>query len=394
MWRWDQGHLAYFQFDALRQISAFAISHDFKAARRTELEAHTGLAFAAPTTHSPWRNYSRALKLCLLVSEVGEVVRPTRVALLLAAPGSVTCDEYLHFIARAFTDPSPALDGWKPTAHRRYPLLFALRYILTKGAILHEPVTTLAEIFAAYKLTEFTGGESEAAFIEAVGRHKRFGIAGQNLQEDCRQARESLKVISQLSYLHLGKSSLMLPLDAASILPILRGLRPIQGPRASDREAELRRLADLFRVGKDETFVDYLNTAANDVVQSGFLEGTKVKKTHLVIERNQSLRKAFFDSNPSPLCDMCALDTNATYPWAKRVLDLHHLLPLSSGIQVKKSSTTLDDLVPVCPSCHRAIHRFYDQWLSKEGLADFPNEILAKGVYRDLKVGFHGAVHA
>jgi len=81
-------------------------------------------------------------------------------------------------------------------------------------------------------------------------------------------------------------------------------------------------------------------------------------------------------------------------PWAKRVLDLHHLLPLSSGIQVKKFSTTLDDLVPVCPSCHRAVHRYYDQWLSKEGLLDFPNEIQARVVYGDLKAGFRGAVHA
>jgi hypothetical protein len=50
--------------------------------------------------------------------------------------------------------------------------------------------------------------------------------------------------------------------------------------------------------------------------------------------------------------------------------------------------------VPVCPSCHRAVHRYYDQWLSKEGLLDFPNEIQARVVYGDLKAGFRGAVHA
>jgi predicted HNH restriction endonuclease len=147
-------------------------------------------------------------------------------------------------------------------------------------------------------------------------------------------------------------------------------------------------------VGEDEIFADYLNAAANDVIQSGFVEGNRVKKTHLVIERNNRLRQAYFHTHPSPHCDVCSLDTRATYPWANRILDLHHLLPLSSGIQVKKSSTTFDDLVPVCPSCHRAIRRFYDQWLCREGLEDFPNETQARVVYRDLKAGFRGAVHA
>ncbi len=48
MWHWDQGHLAYFQFDALRQISVFITKHDFKTAQREELLQTTGLAFAAP----------------------------------------------------------------------------------------------------------------------------------------------------------------------------------------------------------------------------------------------------------------------------------------------------------------------------------------------------------
>jgi len=272
--------------------------------------------------------------------------------------------------------------------------LFALRYLLVKRAFLQEPVSTLSEIFGAYKLTGFVGDESEAAFIDAVGRHKRFEAAGSRATEDVRQARESLKVMAQISYLHLEKSQIVLSLDASSALSILKGLRPVHGPRSADRESELRRLAAQFRIGPDGSFIDYLNTAANDVIQSGFIEGNKVKKTHLVIERNSSLREAFFNSRPSALCDVCSLDTKATYPWAKRVLDLHHLLPLSSGIQVKKFSTTLDDLVPVCPSCHRAVHRYYDQWLTKEGLLDFPNEIQARVVYSDLKAGFRGAVHA
>lgn len=394
MWRWDQGHLPYFQFDALRQISAFVVIRDFKTAGRAELSAETGLDFAAPPTHSPWRNYSRVLKLCLLVSEVGEVARPTPIAHLLATPGSVTCDEYLHFLVRAFTDPSPALEGWDPHVRCRFPLLFTLRYLLVKRAVLHESVSTLAEIFGAYLQTGFSGDESEAEFTDIARQHKRFESAGLGLTNDVRQARESLKVISQLSYLHLEKFRIVLSLSAPSALSILKGFRPVEGPKAENREDELRRLADMFRVSENTVFVDYLNSAANDVIQSGFVEGNKVKKTHLVIERNAGLRQAFFDSHPTVLCDVCSLDTKATYPWAKRVLDLHHLLPLSSGIQVKRWGTTFADLVPVCPSCHRAIHRYYDQWLSTRGLNDFETEHQARVVYCALKEGFRGAVHA
>lgn len=221
MWRWDQGRLAYFQFDALRQLSVFAMNHDFRAASRSLLESETDLPFAAGP-NSPWRNYSRVLKLCLLVSQTGKVAHPTHVAELLAIPGSVTCDEYLHFLVRAFTDPSPALEGWKPNSRFRYPLLFSLRYLLAKRAVVHEPVITLSEIFEAYKQTNFLGDESELAFVQAVGQHKKYCAAGSNMVEDCRQARESLKVISQLSYLDFKKSSIVLSLDAPNALLIFK----------------------------------------------------------------------------------------------------------------------------------------------------------------------------
>jgi hypothetical protein len=92
MWRWDQGRLAYFQFDALRQISVFVAKHNFKASQRPVLLAETGLAFAAPGTYSPWRNYSRVLKLCLLVSEIGELAQPTHGPNVFS-----TCIIFFHF---------------------------------------------------------------------------------------------------------------------------------------------------------------------------------------------------------------------------------------------------------------------------------------------------------
>lgn len=399
MWHWDQGHGPYFWFDSLRRLSQYVVAHNFKAASREELLDATGLSFAAPVTHSPWRQYSRALKLTFLVSEDQGKAVPTPVAQLLSVPGRTTCDQYMHFLARAFTEPSPALQEWVPNTNFRYPLLFTLKYVLTKRSVSRDPVSTLDEIIGAFLQSGFVGDEPEEAFIGIVGPATGYANQINRVPENLRrQARESLGVLAQISYLHLGNSRLTVSLDAEDAATVFADLHPVLGPHAADRETEIRRVATLFRDGATEDFYDYPNTAASDVVQSGFMEGNKVEKTHLTIERNQSLRRAFFMAHNTAFCDVCSLNTVLTYPWTDRVLDLHHLLPLCSGMRVTtigtKTGTTLDDLVPVCPSCHRAIHRFYGRWLKQKGLLDFENEGQARTVYRDMKAQFHGAVHA
>lgn len=393
MWHWDQGRLPYFQFDAVRQISTFVTAHNFKAATREELVDAIGLPFA-PKNYTPWRNYSRILKTCLLVSEEGEIARPTPVAESLAQPGAVTSDEYFHFLARAYTEPSPALSDWTPSAHVRYPLLFTLKYLLARTQIERWPIASVDEIIGAYRASEFVGEEPEAEFISLASAHAGFSSTGcpENLR---RQARESVRVLAQLSYLHYSShKSISISLHPKDALPQMRRLNPIGGSRATDAESELRRVAGMFHGALDGRALEYPNTIANDVVQSGFREGNKVKRIHLAIERNQALRKAFFSSTPTTRCDMCSLETATTYPWAERILELHHLLPLSSGIRVNKKGTTLDDLVAVCPTCHRAIHRYYDRWLHDNKLADFPNEAEAHAVYKGMKANFKGAIHA
>ncbi len=396
MWHWDQGHLAYFQFEAVRQIATFVERHNFKEATRSRLLAATGLPFPAPeATHSPWRNYSRALKLCLLVSEVGTRAQPTPVARILSQAGAVTCDEYLHFLVRAFTSPSPALKDWRPDADFRYPLLFALKYLLTKAAITEGPVASLDEIIGAYEVTGFDGDEDANKFIGIIRSAARYEASGSNAPENLRrQARESLRVMAQISYLHVRAGRIIVSLNAVDAKEIFEDLAPIIGPRARDEEAEIRRLAALFSDGSTSIVLDYPNTIVDEVIESGFREGSKVKKTHITIERNAALRKEFFATRPTAVCDVCTVDTAKTYPWTKRVMDLHHLLPLSSGTRVEGKGTTFDDLVPVCPSCHRAIHRYYDRWLSRNDRRDFKDGREALGVYEAMKSEFPGSIHA
>jgi len=395
MWRWDQGHLKYFQFDAIRQTASFVQQHDFKVAQRPLLLTETGLEFAAPATHSAWRNYSRTLKICLLVSEHHGKAIPTPVAQLLSTAGAVTCDEYFHFLACAFTSPSPAFKGWDHLSEFRYPLLFSLKYLLAKTAINAEPMATLDEILGAYMLSGFTGDEGDEEFISLIGKSNEYISASHEADSVLRrQSCESLWVLAQISYLYIRSGLIFVSLDKEDARDIFHELAPVLGPHEQDANAEIRRIAELFSDGSTGIAFEYPHTIVDDLTQSGFSEGSKIKKTHTVIERNSGLRMHYFTEHPSAICDVCSVDTYKSYPWTERILDLHHLLPLSSGTRVENDGTTFNDLRPVCPSCHRAIHRFYDNWLKEKSLKDFRNATEALGVYKHMKTEFRGFIYA
>lgn len=395
MWHWDQGRLEYFQFSALRSIAAFAVRYDFKSATREMLATATGLPFSAPATHSPWRNYSRILKLCLLISESQGHAQPTPVALLLSQPGAITSDEYFHFLAQCTTEPSPALQDWSPNANFRYPLLFALKYLLTKAQAPNSASASLDEVIGAYRMCGFVGNESEVDFLSLLPRSATHVSNGRSAPESLRrQARESLKILCQISYLHLASDQVYINLPPKSASKAFAELAPIGGPRAPDRDAEIMRLANLLGWGTSFDFLDQPDATAASIVESGFAEGSKVERTHITIERNAGLRKSFFASNPTSVCDVCDVDTAKTYPWTDRVMDIHHLLPLSSGTRVLAKGTTHEDLVPLCPSCHRAVHRFYGAWFQKNKRKDFNSKDEAVGVYEMMKSNFSGIIHA
>ena len=170
MWHWDQGRLEYFQFGSIRKIAEFVCSHDFKNASRALLQETTGMSFSAPDTHSPWRNYSRVLKLLMLVYEQNGVSRPTKIAQYLSTPGQITSDEYFHFLVRTFTDPSPALKSWKTNSVIRYPLLFSLKYLLAKTACAHKPYASFDEICAMYAFSNFSGLEDQNSYASLLSR--------------------------------------------------------------------------------------------------------------------------------------------------------------------------------------------------------------------------------
>ncbi|NJO36239.1 MAG: HNH endonuclease [Rhodospirillales bacterium] len=395
MWHWDQGRLAYFQFDSLSVISRYVIAHDFKQADRPGLRLATGLPFQAPATHSPWRNYSRVVKLALLVSERDGIAEPTPVAALLAQPGAVTSDEYLHFLAQVSSEPNPALAGWSNKSALRFPMLFCLKYLLAKSAIGTSDATPIDELVGAYRTSGLDGSEGQLEFASLIADSQQNAADGATSPESLRrQARESIRVLCQISYLFLSPVGVSITLAGQDAADIFDDLSPVGEPREADGDAEIRRLARLFGQGSVHDFFGFPNTVVSDVAESGFLEGTKVQKTHVTIERNSGLRKAYFAEHPTTVCDVCDMDTRKTYPWTDRVMDLHHLLPLASGTRVAASGTTFDDLVPICPSCHRAVHRFYGDFFRNSQQRDFTSRDEAVLVYEDVKRTFQGIIRA
>lgn len=387
MWKWDQGRMQYFQYDVLRTMAGFIVNYDLKNSEPLFIRQATELDFSAPETHSPWRNYSRIFKLCLLVSESNGIAIPTDIARILSQPGVVTCDEYIHFLVEATTDPSPALSDWAMMNEAmpvRNPLCFSLKYLLAKAAGLNEYVTPINEIIGAYIYSEFSGDESDTDFLGLMENRNQYSDL--TTHSDPRQARESIKFISQISYLYNTGGNIVASLSREDAHDIFHSINPISGSHNPNGNLEIQRLASFFRDGSEHDFFEYKGTILSDVLESGFHEGSKVKKTHIIIERNAKLRGLYFEKFPSPICNSCQLDTSKKYPWVNRVLDLHHVLPLSSGTRVdSRTGTMLDDLSPICPTCHRAIHRYYDNYLRRYDKKDFNNKNEAREIYSQAK---------
>ena len=389
MWRWEQGRLEYFQFDELRKIAKFGSLADLRQASRTALEAGMGLPFYPDNpNYPPWRNYGRLFQIAMIATPAtkGGGSELTTVGKYLAQDGKVTTDEYFHFLAQSTSSPSPALSTWNHAADLRYPLLFVLRFLLaraTQGIV----DTTISQLVSAYNTSGFVGDESEIDFLAILD-------PGNVPKSRARQANESIKVLAQLSYLTATTDSITVSLAKSDAHDLFCDLKPIKGTPVKDRAMEIKRRAELFPSVCAELSFDYPASIVSDVGEAGFVfaEGARVRRTHLTIERNQMIRKRYFEENPSLDCDLCGMDTRDHYPWTSGLLEVHHLLPLCSGARTSNNGTVLEDLVANCPTCHRAVHRYYDRWLGDRSQLDFADAGEARGAYDEAKYTHRQAV--
>ena len=110
-------------------------------------------------------------------------------------------------------------------------------------------------------------------------------------------------------------------------------------------------------------------------------EGTTIIKEQKTHNRSQKLRNIaieHFSHNGTISCDCCGFEFKSAYgpKYGVDCIEIHHLKPIFTydDEDVKRSiDEALNNLLPVCPNCHRVIHK---QHITAELLPDFKNSII------------------
>lgn len=385
-WRWDQGRLLYFQYDVLRGISGVLLSHeginiDARGVDplRQPLMAGVGYPFA-PADYRVWRNYARVFECALLATRVDHKLVCTQLSQKVAAERDFTVDDYLAHVVPRFYYPSPVFEDYTPNARQIFPFCAILKLLLS-NALLGKPSVSLGEIESRLIGNACTG-------TERVGVYKDFPTTNYVARpaSEGRQVREMLVFLSQFTFLKWKSSNLFLDIaniNQSFIGELERLATPVISTRERDASMEILALGRI--PGGTPPKIPRVEGRISDQ-DAEFIEGRKVRVVHLQSERSRKLREFFFRAKNSPyICDMCALSVSHQYPWTDNILELHHLLPLSSPLRIEQGTTSLRDLVGICPTCHRATHIFYRQWLDTASIEDFRSYQEAHQVYEMAK---------
>lgn len=381
-WRWDQGRLDYFQVDEIKHLAKALVAFEGHAlprgddpdTLRTLLESYSERPFL-PEKYKVWRNYKRVFGCQLLATDIRGIVVCTDLCRQIAV-GDFDGDEYLINIARRFYYPSPVFDDYKPSGPQVFAICAIIKLLVAEFVSCAKPFISVDEIIDRLKGNPVDGTEN----LHHYEHLKNTGTTIPNGDDEYRQIREMLRFISQLSFLKWENPNLYLDVatpDAA--IQIANLLSPIMMPRDADSARELLQIGGVVET---EIFPAIIETESLNPFDIEFTEGTRARKTHLRVERSSKLKELYFKYIADPHhCDMCDMDTRGRYPWADRLVELHHVLPLSSPIRVESGSTSLHDIVGLCPSCHRATHKYYSSWLRDRGQKDFLTHAEARDVY-------------
>lgn len=386
MWRWDQGRLNYFTLTNVRKIASVLVDLDGtdltidEDLLRAPLERVVALPFAAPPHYKVWRNYARVFKVLGLASNAGKLLVATETCKSLAASGDafISYDEYLQHLAKSFYYPSPAFQNYNNNESQQFPFCAILKFLISRTFQKSLPHTTQDEVFSYLIANKVTGTED----LSYYGTLKKRPITPKN--DERRQVREMLIFLSQLSYLSWIDGSLFIDpifLNSLSGEELNEITTPIQKTRDQDPNREIQNI--FGPINNPPLFTSSAPPNSEDLF---FTEGKKTRVSHLRTERNRKVVEYYFDNTPNgALCDVCKTEVRDRYPWVNNLIEVHHILPLSSPLHVDRRGTSIDDLVGLCPNCHRATHAFYRSYLVENNINDFESSKHAKDVYSMVK---------
>ena len=380
MWRWDQGRLLYFQFDVLKEIAKALVKFDNTDLSKCEdlfrniLVNDTGMPFL-PSHYTIKRNYSRVFQCSFLANFHKNILIVTDICKDLAQDnGTIKCvDDYLFNYIVRFRFPFPAFDNYNTTEPRIYPFCAIIKFLLSKIQSGEEAKASLDDIFNYIISNNCTGLEDLDFYNNLLPKKYNY------TETERRQLREMIIFISQLSILKVYDGYLYLDdIDKNAQNEVLNEfLNPeIRLPK-NDRLEEFFEMTSTTR----KIVIPAFELFTADPTDIEFMEGDRKRVEHFRVERSGLLRKYYRQMNPVPHCCACGIDMNIRYPWTDYMLEIHHLLPLSSTVGISNKGTSLADIVGLCPSCHRAVHIYYKKWLKLNNQTDFKSRQEAYDVF-------------
>ena len=384
-WRWDQGRLQYFQFDNLKAIAHSLVLFDnvqistCEENFRQQLVKNVELSFSPDTADYPIRrNYKRVFECVFLATFVNGRLQCTDVCREMAKTDSrlAYVDEYFSYYIPRFRYPFPAFKDYAETTHRVYPFCAVLKYLTARLEYNLDPRISVDDTLNILMANDCTGYETRDYFLNLTP--KVSNIASE------RQVREMLIFMSQMSIFKMKGNYLYLDVvwskDMNEFLTKIS--TPFGGVSWLDQEKEFFSQTQIDSNSNIPTIVN------NDLYSSDveFIEGKRTRVEHIKIERSPLLRKYYIQQYPKPTCRMCEMDMSQRYPWTDYLLEIHHLLPLSSPLHTLLNGTTsLEDIVGLCPTCHRSLHNYYKKWLDEHKCDDFTSKEEVIRVYNEAR---------
>jgi hypothetical protein len=287
----------------------------------------------------------------------------------------IDADDYFAFFARRFYFPSPVFENYNTEEPQVFPVSAILKYILAKYKAKNENSVSVDEV-GAFLIGNNVTGLEDFDFYNT--------LQPKTITYDIRQIRELLKFISQFSFLKWENPYLYFEMqNKTEMEDIIKKLMPIVTTRKESPGLEI------LSMGSGVFATDFGDYTIQQMasLDTEFSEGNKFRVTHIRTERSVKLKEFYFKfTNHPEICNMCGLNTHAKYPWAQYIIEIHHLLPLSSPVRVEDNITSIHDIAGICPTCHRAVHKYYISWFSNNGKLDFDSKEEAVAVYKEAKL--------
>ncbi|NLB81026.1 MAG: HNH endonuclease, partial [Clostridiaceae bacterium] len=366
MWRWDQGRLLYFQFDVLRDIASVLIKFDgvqieeCEAVFRSELMSKTGMPFA-PNHYTVLRNYKRVFECAFLATvSNGKLLISDFCRELAKEDGEFNnVDDFLLSYINRFRFPFPAFNAYNASDERIYPFCAIIKFLISLFQRGIQAKISLDDIFALIIANNCTGYED----LTFYNQLKPKAYAATDTEK--RQLREMVIFLSQLSALKVYDACLWLDITSQNAINELyeKFLTPLDRDPKENRTEEFMSLTKI----SNEIVLPTIEIFTSESADIEFIEGKRKRLEHFRVDRSPLLRKYYREVNRQPICSMCQMDVSEKYPWTDYMLDIHHLLPLASSLAITTRGTSLQDIVGLCPTCHRSIHIYYTKWLRANG---------------------------